>query len=281
MMFGVSEGVDMSPLKMKLKDVEVPNAVSSGQPVQTAVPPAQTVGRQEAVSEIPNYSPEEVYDIDIAPMPISAQQEDVTVKMQEYIYKLHAQNKQIDALPSYNYSQIFFDNVVQNAAGKADELFPVRVKALRNMTYNFARLHQRINEDTLFDIKIKLMPALNDVINMEVRQMGGETENSKQINFYISYMQEKQVYEIIEVLKQNVIASFPESQQEYAAQIANQIANLSKFLGWCDGLKSMGYNVQISVGLFGNLNRDLSDFVRTRNQFQREQSEVALNYAGR
>jgi hypothetical protein len=183
---------------------------------------------------------------------------EISVLAMDTLYKIHAQNKDIDGLQSQNYSKIFSQSVIDTAGKRADETFLPRADALMSAVYDLAFLYGRITEQKLFQIKLDLIPRLSAIERAERKKYGKETDDTKEMLFRVSYMEEEQLHEIIALLQSTMPTAFPEEDRQYALQIASQLTNLAHYHGWQDGLKRQGTAPRLSPDFYYNLNADLS-----------------------
>ncbi|MDR1917820.1 MAG: hypothetical protein LBQ05_02425, partial [Christensenellaceae bacterium] len=206
----------------------------------TAHPTIQTGADDDASTVIPGFVESEYRNIKMKPAEELDSDTEILDSAKTALYKIHAHNKKLDALPTKNYSRLFLQSVIDTAGKAADETFPVRAEALGAAVYDLAFLHGELNEKTLFDVKFDLMPKTFAVVKAERRKFGKETEKMEDVLFRLSYMGEQELHEIIALLKETTATSFPADKQEYGEQITDLIANVNEYHGWFAGLKKMG-----------------------------------------
>jgi hypothetical protein len=159
---------------------------------------------------------------------------------------------------------MFLVNVIENAGKKADGTYPIYTDALKSACYEQAYLQGRITEDTLLNAKFAIMPKITEILLADIKKYKEETQPTKEMLYRISFMGEKQLKEIIEIFKDELIKSLGTENQQYGQAVTEQIANISSFHGWQDGLRLRKNAVKLPHNFFSALNDDLYQFTENR-----------------
>lgn len=227
--------------------------------VITPINPAAEFPVPEEQEQIPAFTKAEYTDINIPTYSELTDENAILDAQKTALYKLHAQNKSIDGLPVRCYDRSFLNAVITGAAKRADKTFSFYADALKTAKYDLAREHGVMDENTLFQIKMDLMIKVTDIADMEEKKYGKGADGINDLLYRISYMGEKQLYEIIDLLEKRLPNAFAPQDRQYGEDIAHQISNLSEYHGWLDGMKQYGVTPAIPHSFYENLETDLTE----------------------
>jgi hypothetical protein len=237
-----------------------------------------------AARTLPPLSQEDIFDIDFPPIERNTAPAEISAQIEIALLKLHAQGRQIhdsfaegrqtpytqlvvekekwlgENLRHYTHAPALLHDLIEKTQfwpdgtdPKSLDLFDARLKALQSVSSNYAMLNPHVDEQTLFNIKVKIMPLLHSVVKAEKMTLGAQTQDSEEIHYRVSYMQKEQLQEIIDLLKKSILESIPPEYGRNKEQILGQIVDWCKFSGWLSGIRAVHKNVTISPDFIINI----------------------------
>jgi hypothetical protein len=97
----------------------------------------------------------------------------------------------------------------------ADKLDNMKLALHKYIMYRLSKLKPPFSEDVLFNIKFNIMGQMRSIAKQEKMKNGGKSPQwIEDINYRISFMGEKQLYEIIDILKENIKLSNGTQQEK-------------------------------------------------------------------